>query len=175
MMKFWRHFILKDHSGVAAIEAALIFPTLVMMLVSMVDIGHGLLSNQKVITAAQVTADLITRESNPSLEDRANAILAGQLVVKPYSLDTYEYSVVSYEFDASGDPEVVWQETSGVGISDAAIANLSDLGGPGEGVVAVEIYYTYQPFFTGFVIGPINMREVAYLRGRQSPVVGLPE
>jgi Flp pilus assembly protein TadG len=166
---------LYDTTGVAAIEAALIFPTLVMMLVSMVDIGHGLLSNQRVITAAQTTADLIARGSNPTMEDRANAILAGQLVMNPYPLDTYDYSVVSYEFDDSGDADVVWQEASGSGLSDGSTNGLSDLGGPGEGVVVVEVRYTYQPFFTGFVVGPIEMSEIAYLRGRKSAVVGLPE
>lgn len=158
----------------AAVEAALLFPTLISMLVSMVDIGNGLLSNQKVIAAAQITADLVTREANPTEAQREEAILAGQVTMAPYTLDTYEYTVTSYEFDEQGDPQIVWQDTSGVGVPDGFEAGLEDLGGPGEGVVAVLVTYTYQPFFTGFIIGPIDMQEVAYLRGRKSAIVGLP-
>ncbi len=160
--------------GVAAIEAALIFPTLVVMMVSLVDLGNGLMSNQKLINAAQTTADLITRLPNPSLVDRQNAILAGQVSMNPYSLDTYEYAIASYEFDDSGNPDVVWEETSGTSLPDSMSNGLSELGSPGEGVVVVRVTYTYEPFFTGFIIGPINMEEISYLRGRQSAVVGLP-
>lgn len=160
--------------GVAALEAALMFPTLIMMLVSMVDIGNGLLSNQKLITAAQITADLITREANPSLEQRGDAITAGQLAMSPYPLNSYEYNITSFQFDPSGDPDIVWQETSGLSLDSDFVSGLDDLGNAGEGVVAVVVEYVYQPFFTGFVLGPIHMREVAYLRGRKSAVVGLP-
>jgi len=58
----------RGDDGVAAIESALMFPTLIMMLVSMVDIGNGILANQKLIAASQITADLITREANPTLD-----------------------------------------------------------------------------------------------------------
>lgn len=170
IFKKWRGHI----DGVAAVEAALIFPTLVVMMISLVDLGNGLMANQRLINAAQTTADLITRLPNPSLNDRQNAILAGQIAMSPYPLDTYEYAIVSYEFDNNGDPDIVWQETSGAGLPANLSAGLDDLGGAGDGVVVVRVTYTYQPFFTGFIIGPINMAEVAYLRGRQSAVVGEP-
>jgi Flp pilus assembly protein TadG len=163
-----------DVNAMAAVEAALLFPTLITMLVSMVDIGNGLLSNQKLISAAQTTADLITRESNPSYEQRDEAILAGQISMWPYSVDTYEYNMTSFEFDDDGSAEIVWEESSGLSMDGDITADLDDLGSPGEGVVVVVTRYVYQPFFTGFIIGPIEMQEVAYLRGRKSPVVGLP-
>ncbi len=170
---FWQKYR-DDITGVAAVEAALLFPTLIVMLVSMVDIGNGLLSNQKLINAAQSTADLITRESNPTLAQRDEAVLAGTIAMNPYRLDTYQYNVTSFEFDDSGLAEVVWEESNGLSLSSGATQDLNDLGGAGEGVVVVMVRYTYEPFFTGFIFGPIEMQEVAYLRGRQSPVVGLP-
>ncbi len=170
VQKYW-----SETEGLAAVEAALLFPALLVILVSTVDIGNAFVSNQKVITAAQTTADLITREENPTLDERADAIKAGQLAMSPYSLTTYEYIVVSYRFANNGSPEVVWQESSGGTEIDADMTNgLTDLGGPGEGVVVVKIEYVYTPFFTGFVIGDIPMKEVAYLRGRKSPIVGNP-
>jgi hypothetical protein len=163
-----------DISGLAAVEAALLFPIFIMMLVSMVDIGNGLLSNQKLINATQSTADLVTRESNPTLEQRQEAITAGLVTMRPYPVDSYEYNITSFEFDDDGNADVVWEESSGITINPSLVSGLDDLGGPAEGVVVVLVRYTYEPFFTGFIFGPIEMQEVAYLRGRKSAVVGPP-
>lgn len=170
----WIDRYLCDERAVAAVESALMFPTLIMMLVSMVDIGNGLLSNQKLIAAAQITVDLVTRESNPTLTQRSEAITAGQIAMSPYPIDEYEYMITSIRFDASGDPEVVWQESSGLVLDPDLLNGTSDLGKAGEGVVMVVVSYTYHPFFTGFIIGDIRMEEVAYARGRKSAVVGEP-
>jgi Flp pilus assembly protein TadG len=168
-----KNFI-RDEDATAAIEAALLFPTLIMMLVSMIDIGNGLLANQKLIASTQATADLITRLANPSLQERDDAILAGQLALSPFMNETYAYYVGSYKFDSNNDPEVIWEESSNLNLDQNLISNVSDLGSPGEGFVIVNVQYTYRPFFTGFVIGDIAMSETAYMRGRKAAVVGLP-
>jgi Flp pilus assembly protein TadG len=165
---------IRDDSGMAAVESALLFPILVMMLVSMVDIGNGVLANQKLIAAAQITADLVTREANPTLDQRSDAIVAGQIAMSPYTLDSYAYNVVSLMFAEDGSPEIVWQDSSGLILDQGLVDDTTDLGNPGEGVVMVQVTYTFNPFFTGFVLGPIHMQEVAYVRGRKSAVVGLP-
>lgn len=170
----WIGRYIRDESAVAAVEAALMFPTLIMMLVSMVDIGNGLLANQKLIAAAQITVDLVTREANPSMAQRSEAITAGQIAMSPYPLSEYGYLITSIRFDSSGDAEVVWQESSGLAVDQDLVNDTSDLGDPGEGVVMVVVDYTYHPFFTGFVVGDLHMQEVAYARGRKSAVVGEP-
>jgi Flp pilus assembly protein TadG len=166
--------IVSDIRGLAAVEAALLLPTLIVMGVSIVDIGNAFLVNQKLIAATQGMADLITRETNPSLEQRAQAITSASQAIRPYPTDTFEYNITSFEFDAGGVADTVWEETSGISLTGSMTSNLSELGGPGEGVVAVRTTYTYRPFFTGFVIGEIPMEEHAFLRGRRSPVVGEP-
>lgn len=174
MLKFIKRYV-HDESAVAAVEAAMMFPTLVMMLVSMVDIGNGIVANQKLVTAAETTADLITREANPTLDQRADAITAGKMAMSPFSLSTYEYNVASIAFDNTGSPDIVWEDSSTSSVMPQSIVNnTTDLGNAGEGVVVVMTSYTYEPFFTGFLIGPIHMQEEAYMRGRKSAVVGLP-
>jgi Flp pilus assembly protein TadG len=164
----------RDDTAIAAVEAAMVMPMIIMMLVSMVDIGNGILANQKLIAAAQITADLVTRKENPTLAERDDAVLAGKLAMSPYDLSTYAYNVISIEFDVGGTPDILWEDTSGVPTPDSLVQDTDDLGGPGEGVVMVRLLYTYKPFFTGFAVGDIDMQEVAYLRGRKSSVVGLP-
>lgn len=164
----------RSEAGVSALESALMFPVLITMLVSMVDIGNAYLANQKLISAAQTMGDLVTREANPTLEQRAEAVRAGQSAMSPYSLDTFLYNISSYQFAAAGAPSLVWEESNGLDIEASTTNDLDDLGSAGEGVVAVRVTYQYQPFFTGFIIGPIDMEEFAFLRGRRSAVVGAP-
>lgn len=160
--------------GVSAIEVGLIFPILITMLVSIIDAGNAFLCNQKLINAAHTMADLITREANPTYEQRDDAVIAAQEAIKPFSLDTFEYNVTSFQFVPSGSPVVIWEQSNGLTIGPSIVSGLSDLGAAGEGVVVVRVAYIYRPFFTGFAIGEIEMDEYAYMRGRRSAVVGAP-
>lgn len=168
---FWR-----GDEATAALEAALLFPILITMMVSMIDIGNGLLANQKLISASQMTADLITREKNPTLQQRDDAIKAGILGMKPFPTGVaYKYEIISVEFDAGGNPDVIWREASdGLDADQNLVDSTVGLGNEGEGVVAVRVTYEYKPFFTNFILQDITMQEISYMRGRKSPVVGLP-
>jgi Flp pilus assembly protein TadG len=170
-----RNYIWSERAT-AAVESALLFPILITMLVSMIDIGNALLVNQKLISASQMTADLITRLKNPTLQQRDDAIKAGVLAMNPFPTGAaYKYEIISVEFDETGNPDVVWREASdGLDPSLDLVESTTGLGNDGEGVVAVRVTYEYKPFFTSFVIQDIDMQEIAYMRGRKSPVVGLP-
>ena len=52
----------KQDDGLAAIEAALVFPLLLTMLMGTFDLGNAILANTKVVRASQVVADLVTRK-----------------------------------------------------------------------------------------------------------------
>ena len=164
----------KEENGVSALEVGLLFPILITMLVSIIDAGNAFLCNQKLINAAHTMADLITRESNPTLDQRDDAVIAGQEAIKPFALDTFEYNMSSFQFVPNGSPVTIWEQTSGITISPSITSNMTNLGSAGEGVVVVRVAYTYRPFFTGFIIGEIEMDEYAYMRGRRSAVVGPP-
>lgn len=171
----YNRFFLNEEA-VAALEAALLFPLLITMLVSMIDIGNGLLVNQKLISASQMTADLVTRMKNPTLQERDDAIKAGILAMTPFPTGlAYKYEVVSIEFDVAGNPDVLWRDASeGASASQELVDSTIGLGNGGEGVVVVRVTYDYKPFFTNFIVHDFTMQEVSYMRGRKSPVVGLP-
>ncbi len=54
---------------------------------------------------------------------------------------------------------------------DTAVDSTDGLGVAGDGVLVVTAVYKYDPYFTHFMVPEINMREVAFLRGRKSPTV----
>lgn len=162
---------LKDESGLAAVEAAMIFPIMLVLLVGVFDGGNAILANQKTVRASQVVADLIARQGTATDASINEAIEAGKLAFAPLPVGSYGIDIVSVRFDEDANSEIVWRETQNMsGLPDAltAVAALQEAD---EGVVMVTVEYRYDPIFVGFVFDTIDMREVAFSRGRNSPVI----
>ena len=153
------------------LEFALLFPVLLTMIVGVFDVGRALTINQKVISAAQIMADLITRNQSISSGDLQDIVLAGQMALDPYDREPSGYDIVSFRFNNRGNPVELWRVTDNMPENDDADDLSTGLGGEGEGVVAVSVAYTYTPFFSNLLRGDIVMREMAILRGRRSATV----
>lgn len=157
--------------AVAAMEAAFVFPILITLLLGTMDMGRGIMSNQKTIKASQVVADLVTREAVVDSADVNEAIWAGELSLAPYSTEQLAFDIISFRFLDDGTPEIVWRETRGMApVSDPA-ANVAPIAEAGNGVVMVVARYQYEPIFSDFVVGSIPMEEIAFARGRRSAVI----
>jgi Flp pilus assembly protein TadG len=157
--------------GIAATEAALLFPILFIMLMGVYDLGQGVVINQKVNTASQVIGDLVTRNEEVSLALIEDIINAGELALMPFSTASFGYDIVSVEFDENGDPLELWRETENMTPDATAVSNSVGLGEEGEGVIIVSVEYDYDPFFNNIFIDSFMMQERAYLRGRKSVTV----
>ncbi len=166
MNKFFR-----KEDGVAATEVALLFPILLAFIMAVYDLGQGITINQKTVTASQVIGDLITRNESVTVDMIDDVINAGELALTPYPLTNFGYDIMSIEFDADGDPFVLWRATSNMDENDDPLEDTLDLGGPGEGVVVVTITNSYSPYFANFVVDDFYMEEIAFLRGRKSSTV----
>lgn len=161
----------QQEDGVAAIEAALLFPPLVALMLGVYDLGTGIILNGRTITASQVTADLISRDKTVNMADVNDAIVAAQLVYQPFALQDFGIDVVSVQFDSQRRPQILWRETRDMSPNDNAIANVNGIGDPGEGMIIVSVEYTYKPLFAKYFTDDIPMMEIAYARGRRSPTV----
>ncbi len=157
--------------GAAIIEFALLFPLLLTMIMGCYDIGRALTINQKVISASQIMADLITRNQSISSDDLQDIILAGQMALDPYDRTESGYDIVSFQFNNRGAPVELWRVTDNMAENDDVYDRSVGLGDEGEGVVAVSIAYNYKPFFSRIFREDIVMREVAILRGRRSATI----
>ena len=161
----------KNEDGVSALETAMLFPILFAMLMAIYDLGQGVVINQKTIAASQVIADLISRNEVVDVDLISDITNAGELALDPYPSAPFGYDIASVEFDEDGDPIILWRLTENMDENEAAINSTVGLGAEGEGVVVVSVVYSYEPFFTDFVIDSFDMREVAFLRGRKSATV----
>lgn len=162
---------LKSQEGFAATEAALIFPILMLMLLGTFDMGNAILANQKTIRASQVTADLITRARNIDTAGINEAIEAGRLAFEPLPSGSFGVDVVSIRFDDEGDAEILWRETRNMVPLADVLTRVSSMSEPGNGVVVVAVNYDFQPLFSRLISDVILMQEIAFSRGRKSPVV----
>ncbi len=162
---------MKEEDAVAAVEAALIFPVMMIMFMGVFDVGRAVLANQKAVRASQVVADLITRENIASDNDISEAIEAGRLAFEPLDSSSYGVDVVSIRFDENANSEIVWRETINMASLPDALTAVDALRDADEGVVMVSVNYEYSPLFSSVVVGNIEMQEVAFSRGRSTPVV----
>ncbi|MCD8566366.1 MAG: pilus assembly protein [Alphaproteobacteria bacterium] len=170
-MKRWT----AGEEAIAAVEFSLLFPILLTLLFGVFDMGYGILAAQKTIRASQVTADLVSRHKSVSATDIAEAVAGGRLALVPFGTDTsYGYDVISLEFDEDGVAMMppLWRETGGNISADNSFANsLDGLGEPGSGLIVVRVRYTYEPLFSGYLLGTMNFSEIAFMRPRNSATV----
>lgn len=170
-IRFKMKKFIKDISGVSAVETAILFPVLLMMLTAVYDLGQGVVLSQKVNSASQVIGDLIARNETVNEALITDVINAGELALMPYSSAELSYDIVSLEFDEDGDAFELWRRTFGMDATNIPLEEAVGLGGEGEGVVVVSVQYTYEPFFNEFFVGDLLMNERAFLRGRKSLTV----
>jgi Flp pilus assembly protein TadG len=171
LLKRWR----SEEDGLALMEFVLIFPIMMTILFGVYDLGNGFIANQKTIAASQIISDLITRNVSITEDELDDIITAGQLTILPYDLDNMGYDIISVSFDSDDAPVEEWRRTVNMAENDTAFDSTTALGVEGDGVVVVSIMYNYEPVFGGFVIDNIPMMEVAFARGRRTPVVSLIE
>ncbi len=165
------HRWLKNEEGLAAMEAAMIFPILMTLLLGTFDMGNGILANQKTIRASQITADLLARNKSVSSTMLTESIEAGRLAFEPLSTTSYGIDIISIRFDNNSQPQIVWRETQNMTAVADVLDRVAPLGAPGEGVLVVAVKYDFEPIFSGFVVDSISMREIAFARGRKTPVI----
>jgi Flp pilus assembly protein TadG len=170
MIKFIRNFFIQDN-GTAAMEAVMLFPPLLFLMMGVYDLGNGIILSQKTITATQITADLISRDSTINSAGLEDSIQAARLAYEPFSLNEFGIDIASVEFDSNRVPQILWRETRDMPPNSDAITNVNGIGDEGEGMVIVTVRYTYTPFFARYFIDDLDMQEVAYARGRRSPTV----
>lgn len=167
-LKLW----LEDTTGTAATEAALLIPVMIVMLFGTFDAGRGILTNNKVINASQIAADLIARNRNVGAGALEESIEGARLALEPFNTESFGIDIVSLRFDENNQPEILWRETRNTEPNDVAVSSTTDLNiREGEGMVIVTVTYDYQPTFAGYVLDTLEMKEVAFARGRRSPTV----
>ncbi len=162
-----------EKEAIASVEAALVFPILMTLLLGTFDMGNAVLANQKTIRASQVVADLITRNMSVDVAEIDEAVQAGELAFQPLDSNSFGVDVVSIRFDEEAEGEIVWRETRNMNPDPDVLEDVTSLAEADNGVVVVSVRYVFEPIFAGFIVDQVPMVEVAFARGRRSAVVNM--
>lgn len=162
---------LAEEDGVALVEAVMLFPPMLTLLLGVFDLGNGIMLSQKTITASQVAADLISRNKTMNDTNLSDIIAGSKLAFEPYGSYYYGVDIVSVQFDASKNPQILWRHTENMSPNDNAINSVKGLSTSGDGMVIVTVVYKYIPQFAHFFTGEMEFSEVAFSRGRRSATI----
>ncbi len=160
-----------DEDGVAMVEAVMLFPPMITLLLGVFDIGNGIILSQKTITASQVAADLVSRNKTMNDANLTDIIEGSKLAFEPYTSTDYGVDIVSIQFDSNQNPVVLWRRTENMQPNISAVDSVKGLSQSGEGMIIVTVGYKYVPQFAKFFTGDLNFSEVAFARGRRSATV----
>lgn len=168
-----------DTGGTTFIEFALIFPVIFMLMLGVWDLGHGFWAGQKLITASQTIADLVSRELTITEGEVGQALLAGGIAMQPFDSTKMKVEIISVSYDEDGNiddnPKNFWQWSTETGqdgdVGEDLYAKMEDISLAYDGMVGVRVSYTHKPLFGTFIYEDFKMEEISFARGRKSPIV----
>jgi Flp pilus assembly protein TadG len=149
-----RHFG-AAREAVAAVEFALILPVMLTMYVGSIELSQAFSMDQRVITIAGTTGDLVARTNGAiDMTTLNNYFQAAQAIMSPYSTTNLQQVVSVVAVDSTGKTKVEWSR--GYHGGTAQVCNqpyggahpipdvMKNIAG-GNIVVVSEATYTYPP------------------------------
>jgi Flp pilus assembly protein TadG len=181
--------LLRDRSGIAATEFAVIVPMMLVMLFSTVEFSIGVAIDRKVTLIARTLVDLTSQAGAVNDTDIANFRAAGGAIMAPYVPPTYvapNTTISELYIDAvSGAARVQWSQGSAPRATSSTVAippSLIALDANGKIIPnqyllysEVNVLYTpTMPFVTAMAPAGVTLTDVAYTRPRQATCVFYP-
>jgi Flp pilus assembly protein TadG len=163
---------LTNINGVAGIEAAFVFPVMLLMYFGLLDLTTVLSANRRVTQMASTLADLVTQSPGTTTKAELSGFYqAATAIMDPYS--TTDLSLELFGYRRNGENVVLaWQNNNGATCGAAPPANTSDLKqltSEGNDVITARVCYRVAPI-TGKVLrnGKVSLTDQMTLRPRQS-------
>lgn len=175
MLRLLKRLFLRDQRGSVMVEAAVVMPILVFVLLGGVEVARFALLQQKLSRTAASMADLISQMEGLTVNDMDNLYSAAQFVIRPFEL-TSGVVIVSSVSKTGTDPAVIdWQcfgagglvATSDLGASgDNATLPAGFTMDAGESVIFAEVVYDFTPVLFPDVVQTQRVRHRALFRPR---------
>ncbi|MEM8569593.1 MAG: TadE/TadG family type IV pilus assembly protein [Pseudomonadota bacterium] len=167
--------LLKDRSGVVALEFALVLPMLVTMLLGAAEFGRAILLSQKLQNGAFILADLVGRDADLDTCTLTDVFSALEIFMEPFDFAGSGTAVVTaVKGTAFTGPIVAWQETGdgspvavskvGAVLEEASIPDVITLD-TDETLIVTEVLFDFEPLF-GLLMDPYRIHKVAYHKPR---------
>lgn len=175
--------LLKDKSGLAQVEFALVASILITMSVGAAELGRYIILNQKVAYASSRVADVTTRYPELAINQIEDSFHAAHIITAPFNFETDGKVVVSgIGIDQYGNQVILWQHSGGGSLSAAgsvgSVGSSPVLPSPltlqnEETAVAVEVMFGYSPLMADSPLTSEVLRSISVVRPREGEVPAL--
>jgi len=190
LLALYRRFAASTR-GVIAIEFALVFPMLVLLMLATIDAGRAIAIYMKV-RAATYALDAMTSQY-PSVQDNDLQLISGGagVVMAPYAPGPAGLRISQVEI-TTGGPIVAWSyglnmtpytyntsnniqvptnlggTTAPNNACDPSTYTAGNVASKGCYLLLAEVQYTYTPMFVQFITGPITLSDSIWLAPRNT-------
>ena len=161
--------------GAILIEAAFVFPILIIMFIGLIEFGEAFAVDRKLTSAASTVSDLVAQLSQVSAADLDDIARVADEIIKPYVTAPMSMVVSSVETDGNGAVTVGWSYVHGTGANahrpgDSFLLP-SGLAERNSSVIVTETYYQFTPGVALFLSRTITLSGESFFRPRLSSVV----
>jgi Flp pilus assembly pilin Flp len=170
-----RRRFLKDRSGLAALEFALIAPLMILLFFGVVEGSTALAESRRVTLAVNTLADLAAQETQITAAQTGDLFNGVSQIMGGAPGATIR--LVSLIHDPVDDRvEVHWSRDNSGGTPYAAGAHYTGLTDTtlldaGSSLIVAEVQYAWTPPLTQTIIGPVNFDKTAMRWPRRAPRV----
>jgi Flp pilus assembly protein TadG len=181
--------LLRDQSGIAATEFAVIVPIMLVMFFGTVEFSSGLAVDRKVTLVARTLSDL-TSQSPAAVDDSylKNVFTASIAILAPYSATPTQATLSEIYVDSNKIAKIQWSKAATIasGATQATLTTSSHNAGDTIAIpsgllvkqtylILSEVRYLYTPT-VGYVMGKagVTLSDVTFTRPRQNTCVDYP-
>lgn len=165
------HRLLKNTSGISAVEFAFIAPVIVLIYFACIELSMLMIADRKVTSATSTLGDLVARDMTITNGDLTDIYAATDMIFQP-NVGTQARMRISSLYDDGGIAKVRWSDARGTGISaypaDQIITIPAGVMPPGGTLIMSEVSYDHSSSVGYFIKTKKTLGDVFYLRPRRT-------
>ena len=145
----------RKKDGVVSIEAALLFPMMIILLLGTIDVTHAISLKRKVAVAASAVVDLTTQESaNVTSGELDQFILAADAIMKPCSSADTKVDLVNFRRSGNSVTQEWSHSRGGCGGAPPSLTGdtLNKLTQEDNDIIVARVCLSFQPL-VGYIVG----------------------
>jgi len=141
-----RDFV-RQNGGSAAVEFAILLPTMLVALLGAINIEDGIAISIKNAITARTVADLASQYINIYNSDMSTILNASSEVIAPYASANLAVTVSQVTIDAQGRATITWSDTlNGTArLVGSTVGLPSGMATPNTSLIWGEVSYNYTP------------------------------
>jgi Flp pilus assembly protein TadG len=160
--------LLKNTSGIAAVEFAMILPIMLVLFFGTVEMSSGVAVYRKVTLMAHTLSDLTSQSQEVQDSDLTNFFAASTGVMMPYSPTPISQTITEIWVNSRGQAYVQWSSGSSPLTPGSTFPSLpSNLAVANSYVIFSQVSYLYTPAI-GYVMSKtgVTLSDFSYTRPR---------